>query len=401
MLARPILHAEDIRLPPSPPPGFHERRRGDRRVLQFSETPGWIGSGGLRPASWAEMRVQFLTRFLFASIALFYFSETPGERPHWYPAWAVWLHVGSYWLLNGINMRHAWLGRYGENRIRLAMVLDVASISLFLVNDPYSVPPSLLAYLMVILGNGMRYGLRMYGEALAWSFVSATYALLMRYQDALTDLRAGLIFLPLFSAIIVMYAYFLLLRLEQARVQLERVSRYDGLTGLLNRRGLAESVEMLQRLMDRDTDRITVVFADMDRFKSVNDTLGHSAGDAVLQDIGRILRQGVRRSDLIARYGGDEFVFVLPHTGREQALQVTARIERRVHELALRSGVDFGITFGIGETATGQHGDILDLIDAVDHEMYEAKRARRERREAAPRAAAAPNTLGSQADTGS
>ncbi|HMW30604.1 GGDEF domain-containing protein [Plasticicumulans sp.] len=377
-------------MPPRPPPGFHERRRGDRRVLQFSESPGWIGSAGLRPASWAEMRVQFLTRFLFVSIALFYFSGRPGEQPFWYPVWAVWLHVGSYWLLNAVNMWHAWLGRYGESRIRLAMVLDVASISLFLVNDPYSVPPSLLAYLMVILGNGMRYGLRMYGESLAWSFGCALLALVVRYQDSLTDLRAGLIFLPLFSAIIVMYAYFLLLRLEQARVQLERVSRYDGLTGLLNRRGLAESVELLQRLMDRDTDRITVVFADMDRFKSVNDTLGHTAGDAVLQEIGRILREGVRRSDLIARYGGDEFVFVLPHTGREQALQVTGRVERRIHELSRRTGIDFGITFGMGETGAGHRADVLELIDAVDREMYEAKRARRQQRETTLRADAAP-----------
>lgn len=369
-------------MPPRSTAGFRERRRSERRAPQFPASLSW--EGGLRPAPWAEMRVQFLTRFLFASIALFYFSGTPDEQPYWYPAWAVYLHVGIYWLLNAANMWHAWLGRYDARRIRAAMVLDVASISLFLVNDPYSVPPSLLAYLMVILGNGMRYGLRLYGEALVWSFASALCALAVRYQDTFTDLRPGLIFLPMFCAIIVMYAYFLLLRLEQTRAQLERVSRYDGLTGLLNRRGLGESVELLQRLLDRDTDRITVVFADMDRFKSVNDTLGHSAGDAVLQDIGRILREGVRRSDLIARYGGDEFVFVLPHTRREQALHVTERIERRIADLARRTGVDFGITFGYGETGAPHRGDVLDLIDAVDSEMYQAKRARRDRRAGSP-----------------
>ncbi len=323
-------------------------------------------------ASWPEQRLQFLTRFLFALLTVYYFNYSPQTAPYWFPAWVLNSVLAAYTVFNAVNLFHAYRGRYGLGRCRLAMWIDLLMVSIFLVNDPYDIPPSLLAYVMVVLGNGMRYGLRMFGEALTGTFIGATAALAIRYWRVLDTLPPGLFFLPLFAGIIVLYSYILMLRIETSRRQLEKHSKHDPLTGLLNRRGLHASVELLFKFLNRDDDRVTVMFADMDNFKAVNDSRSHAEGDRVLQAVGRIFRTVLRPHDLMARYGGDEFVIVLPHTNREQAEAIARRLEEHVGQLAVKVGVDFGISFGLRE-APVQSTDFNSLLDEVDQEMYRSK----------------------------
>lgn len=330
----------------------------------------------IRLASWPEQLMQFMMRYAFALLGILYFNYSPQTAPHWFPIWLLTAILASYCVFNTLNIRDARRGQYGMGRIRLAMWVDILMITTCLVNDPYDVPPSVVAYLMVVLGNGMRYGLLVFGEAVLGSFLGAIFALSVRYWGSSESFDPGLLFLPLFAAIIVLYSYVLMRRVEFSRDTLEKHSRHDPLTGLLNRRGMAAAADYLLKLLKRDDPRIAVAFADIDHFKRVNDTLGHQEGDRVLQRIAGVFRDTIRNSDLVARWGGDEFVMLFPHTTLEQAKKLTRRQDDEIEKLSKETGVPFGITFGLIET-TALDDDLDAMLIKVDEAMYQAKKEKR------------------------
>ncbi|HEX9494599.1 MAG TPA: GGDEF domain-containing protein, partial [Candidatus Limnocylindria bacterium] len=148
----------------------------------------------------------------------------------------------------------------------------------------------------------------------------------------------------------------------------------DTLTGLYNRRYAGDALGRL--IADARRGRIFSVAAfDLDGFKRLNDTRGHAAGDAVLVDFARVLRDGLRGADIPLRTGGDEFVVLLPNTGLEQAIVVSERLRDAVR--AARWGMPEApvtVSTGVVEWAEGQSA--AELLEAADRCLYRAKHAR-------------------------
>lgn len=126
------------------------------------------------------------------------------------------------------------------------------------------------------------------------------------------------------------------LQLVHQRRLLEQLALLDGLTGIPNRRQFDQRFESEWKRCQRSNQTLSLMITDVDHFKKYNDSLGHAAGDVVLQEIAKILSNSVQRSvDLVARYGGEEFVVLLPDTDAQEAQQVARRILDGVRERAL------------------------------------------------------------------
>lgn len=165
-----------------------------------------------------------------------------------------------------------------------------------------------------------------------------------------------------------------LIALRRAHWKLERFSRTDPLTALANSRYFAEIGAAEVDRVVRYKHPLSLIFMDMDNFKAVNDTLGHTTGDAFLREIARTVRATIRKTDTMARLGGDEFAILMPETGAEGVRLAVLRIQKSVWEIRMPDGRR--PTFSIGIiTNTGRPGPFDDMISAADALMYEAKRA--------------------------
>ena len=171
--------------------------------------------------------------------------------------------------------------------------------------------------------------------------------------------------------------------LEQEAIQLDmtRLARTDPLTGLLNRRAFLEEVERHAARQDRDNQPSTLMFADLDHFKPVNDRLGHEAGDDVLRCTAALLRKTFRPGDLIARLGGDEFAIWLNGADHMTAAERAEHLRDAVpRDLADLTGPDLPrvtMSIGIASREAGD-GETLDsLMRRADRAMYEVKRGGR------------------------
>lgn len=163
--------------------------------------------------------------------------------------------------------------------------------------------------------------------------------------------------------------------------QTKRLASNDSLTGLLNRRAFSVALEREIAQAERVDVEISLLLLDVDKFKSVNDTHGHQAGDRVLAGVGQSLPGKLRPYDYSARWGGEEFVVALPHTGEADALKVAERIRASIEGLTLSTanGVALPITASIG-VATRRPREKLDqLVERADHAMYAAKASGRNR----------------------
>jgi diguanylate cyclase (GGDEF)-like protein len=169
---------------------------------------------------------------------------------------------------------------------------------------------------------------------------------------------------------------------EALQAQLREQALRDALTGLHNRRYLQSAgVSMLERAA-REAEGLCVVMLDIDRFKQVNDSLGHDAGDALLVGFSRRLLNGVRRGDLVCRFGGEEFVVLMPDVDAEQAIATMARLleTMKSEPIALRGGDSVRCSFSAGVAEYPLHGGTLDaLIGSADKALYEAKQGGRGR----------------------
>jgi diguanylate cyclase (GGDEF)-like protein len=162
---------------------------------------------------------------------------------------------------------------------------------------------------------------------------------------------------------------------RQTRVEIE--SMIDALTGLYNHRRFHELLRDTVEGAREGGDEVALLFCDIDRFKLLNDRHGHLAGDDMLRRVSRILVSCVRRGDVAARYGGDEFCVLLRDAAMGTAMDVAERIRQQVGELWV--GQDRAATVSIGVAALNGHRDAEDLLEQADKAMYAAKQAGRDR----------------------
>ncbi|MGQ0509159.1 MAG: diguanylate cyclase [Betaproteobacteria bacterium] len=172
-------------------------------------------------------------------------------------------------------------------------------------------------------------------------------------------------------------------RIRQLEQELEAMSgqmREDQLTGTLNRRGLDEAWAAESARAERHQSPLCLAVLDLDNFKQLNDRLGHQAGDQALVHLAEVVRNALRPSDIIARFGGEEFVVLLPHTPAGEAVSVMVRLQRELtRRFFLHGNERVLITFSAGVAERGIAESRDALIKRADSALYEAKRAGKNR----------------------
>jgi diguanylate cyclase (GGDEF)-like protein len=160
----------------------------------------------------------------------------------------------------------------------------------------------------------------------------------------------------------------------------EAASRTDSLTGLLNRRGFLEAGDGALVRARRSGKPLSVVISDIDHFKAVNDAHGHAAGDAALKQLATALRSAVRAQDAVARWGGEEFILLLPDTGLAGAAKVAESLRAAVAELPMSfQGNPVGVTLSLGVAEYDPTRNFEETIGVADAALYRAKEQGRNR----------------------
>jgi diguanylate cyclase (GGDEF)-like protein len=165
-----------------------------------------------------------------------------------------------------------------------------------------------------------------------------------------------------FAAIAIEKAYYV-----QA---LKRVASIDALSGLYNRRAFQRFLEREVERAKRTGANLAVMMIDVDEFKAINDTYGHAAGDEVLKEVAELLQQSLRKVDLICRYGGDEFIVIMPDVAREGAEHARDRILAGLKERNEEAGIRFEVSIGLHES-NGTNEE--EIIRFVDQDLYDNK----------------------------
>ncbi|MFZ5876069.1 MAG: diguanylate cyclase [Nitrospirota bacterium] len=165
-----------------------------------------------------------------------------------------------------------------------------------------------------------------------------------------------------------------LIQKKLTAAELEKQATHDALTDLYNRRHFAERTFQELERAKREDHALALVLTDLDRFKAVNDVLGHHAGDMVLQTVARSLREASRGTDLVFRWGGDEFVIVLSKISRDGLRTATERIRSAVRGVAEETGLDIDLSIGVA--LYPEHGHTVDeLVRVADRALYLAKKS--------------------------
>jgi len=207
--------------------------------------------------------------------------------------------------------------------------------------------------------------------------VSDAMAYTLAVLAAVLTVVFGLLYLPMRAA---------MMRLREAEDKLRELASVDGLTGIFNRRHVLERVREERERMRREhsgtaTTSMALVLVDIDHFKKVNDTYGHQTGDETLRAISSRLSAALRPYDFIGRYGGEEFLVVLPQTRLDEALGVAERLRARVFEQPIRCGdrelqvsVSVGVATPVGADETNEQ-----ILNRADQGLYLAKENGRNR----------------------
>jgi diguanylate cyclase (GGDEF)-like protein len=167
--------------------------------------------------------------------------------------------------------------------------------------------------------------------------------------------------------------------LEASQKQLNLLVNRDPLTNLYNRRYFNDISQTLFNLASRDRDGLSLLMIDMDRFKVVNDSYGHLVGDMVLKELADVLLKTTRSSDVIIRFGGEEFLILLPHTHLNGAKKIAQKIRENVKnlEINIEDNIDkivkFTVSIGVTECYCGDDKEVDTIVHRADEAMYEAK----------------------------
>jgi diguanylate cyclase (GGDEF)-like protein len=166
-----------------------------------------------------------------------------------------------------------------------------------------------------------------------------------------------------------------------ARNFIKQLSETDDLTGLPNMRAFGRAVRREKARSEREKSQFSIVMMDADNMKSINDRFGHEAGNELMRHMAGAIQRILRASDMVARYGGDEFVVLLPNTGPEEARQTAERLRSSIANMSFDAGgAGVGTTASVGYATYPDTARELDILLAqADHAMYASKEAGRDR----------------------
>lgn len=171
------------------------------------------------------------------------------------------------------------------------------------------------------------------------------------------------------------------LRIQNLIEKLEKQASKDILTNLYNRRFFYESSAKAIEYAKRNSRLLSIIILDIDHFKHVNDTYGHAAGDDVLKALASTMQHLQRKSDIIARIGGEEFTVLLPDTSREQAIEIAQRLRETIEKVQVQlkdgSFLQFTVSLGASSIRTDRENDIEPALLRADRALYRAKKSGR------------------------
>jgi diguanylate cyclase (GGDEF)-like protein len=171
-------------------------------------------------------------------------------------------------------------------------------------------------------------------------------------------------------------------RVVQYQQHLEHQSQVDSLTGLFNRRAFEKKIHEEFERCKRYHSPLSLLILDLDNFKTINDTYGHHGGDAALVKISETLREKTRQSDFPSRYGGEEFVLILPETDQESALQVAAKIHEAIRSSSFGTtsrSFKLTVSIGVSSTSSRAYPNWREMLDHADRALYLAKNSGKDR----------------------
>lgn len=321
-----------------------------------------------------------------------YFRLSPGAAAAWFITGLVLLNLVLYGVFrSGLNTRFK---DPSLTMLQMGVATMVVMITIFCA-DEKARDVLLLIYPVVFVFGFFRLNLRQFltltGLALA-GYVSSVYLISIFHPGTVAFSLEGLRFTILAMVLLwfsMVGAYVNRLRqevidanaeLQEAVSTIQELAVRDSLSGVYNRRKLLEVLEQERGRAGRGGPVFAICLFDMDRFKEVNDTFGHLKGDVLLRAFGKEIATHLRAVDLIGRYGGDEFVVVLPQTELEGALAFAERaveVTRGMRFLDMPE--DFRITVSVGVTVYRKGLTVEELISMADVAMYRAKEQGRNR----------------------
>jgi diguanylate cyclase (GGDEF)-like protein len=258
---------------------------------------------------------------------------------------------------------------YVNKRLRIGKVHKRIGVSPKLYTTALRILHSLLRNEVKIIFAGDTEGADLSREALNTIFMFDMQLVFDTYIGSLVaEVEAG-------RSEIERYALSLEDQIRDRTRQIEELSRQDMLTGLINQRGFYEHLRRECSAVERGSDPLSLIFIDLNDFKKINDSKGHTEGDRVLAEVAKIVRESARDTDISCRYGGDEFAILMPHTAQDDAAVLARRIITNLGEPNI-DGMSFSI--GIAVSATQAPLTPSDLIKAADDAMYKAKLRYRE-----------------------
>jgi len=317
-------------------------------------------------------KLQLFIRMILGALSLCYFSFLP-ISPLILSYLQILLIAYSY-----IMFHLCWwwiLKRYGERAItiRIGAWVDILGASVALFCDPFAIPPMAILFLIAVLGNGMQHGIRVFVESMYGALILGGAGLFVHFFLLGIHPPYNMYFYVLLIIIGVFYSYILVRRIEHMKMLAMEMSERDVLTGILNRRAFIKVAEYLLSLHGRTRIPLVFVFGDLDDFKDVNDQLGHAVGDEVLRHFANMVREKLRKSDIVARYGGDEFIFILTNTTTNDAEKLTLDLQTDFKQWAREKGIQVGISFGMAMVPE-RSVKLDDILRHVDRALYEAKK---------------------------
>lgn len=258
----------------------------------------------------------------------------------------------------------------------VAIVLDIGAVTYGLYFLGEAGVPLFGLYLFNACGNGFRFGPRYLYLSSALSILGFTFTLATsEYWASQRTLGVGIL---LVLAVIPMYFASLTSQLHTVLGHMRKIATHDNLTGLPNRHSFYEHLQQILRSAEKNHTKFAVVFIDLDGFKPINDTLGHAAGDEVLRSVAGRLKQCVRRNDVVARIGGDEFVIILSGIDAASLLSVVRKIIDMIAAPYTGIANTVTLTSSVGVATYPDNGRTVDeLVAHADAAMYRSKRAGR------------------------